>query len=165
MQIKPNCVVSITYDLYVNDTNEEKAFVESATQQTPLVFLYGVGSMIPKFEENLLELSVGDSYSFSIEPEHGYGIYDENAQVGLSIAMFDKNTLPNVGDVLPLKDNQGNEFRGTVVELTEQEVIVDLNHPMAGKTLHFNGEILEIREATPEELAHGHVHGEGGHQH
>jgi len=78
--------------------------------------------------------------------------------------MFKEVELPNVGDVIPLQDNQGNHFRAGVTAIHDDTIAVDLNHPMAGKNLIFAGEILSVREATEEELSHGHAHGADGHE-
>ncbi len=164
MKIDNKHVVSVTYDLYVTE-NTEKKHVESATAETPLVFLYGVGMMLPKFEEHLKDLAVGDTYGFSLTAADGYGEYDEKAVAPLPKDMFGEQPLPEIGAVLPLQDNNGGQFQGRVVSITEDAVLVDLNHPMAGHELHFNGTIQDVRPATEEELEHGHVHGEGGHQH
>ncbi|HEX7365943.1 MAG TPA: peptidylprolyl isomerase [Pelobium sp.] len=164
MKIENNNVVSLTYDLYVTENNEKK-HVESATTENPLVFLYGVGMMLPKFEEHLKGLSIGDNYGFSLSAADGYGEYDEKAVAPLPKDMFGDQPLPEIGAVLPLQDNNGGQFQGRVVSIAEDAVLVDLNHPMAGHELHFNGTIQDVRPATQEELDHGHVHGEGGHQH
>ncbi|HET8829130.1 MAG TPA: FKBP-type peptidyl-prolyl cis-trans isomerase [Pelobium sp.] len=164
MKIDNNHVVSLTYDLYVTENNEKK-HVESATTENPLVFLYGVGMMLPKFEEHLAGLAVGDNYGFSLTAADGYGEYDEKAVAPLPKDMFGEEPLPEIGAVLPLQDNNGGQFQGRVAAITEDSVLVDLNHPMAGHELHFNGTIQDVRPATQEELDHGHVHGEGGHQH
>lgn len=164
MKIDNNHVVSLTYDLHVTE-NEEKKHVESATTENPLVFLYGVGMMLPKFEEHLTGLSTGDNYAFTLSAADGYGEYDEKAVAPLPKDMFGEEALPEVGAILPLQDNNGGQFQGRVVSIAEDAVLVDLNHPMAGHILHFNGTIQDVRPATQEELDHGHVHGEGGHQH
>lgn len=164
MKIAPNHVVSLTYDLYSPQDGTE-ALVESATQEQPLTFLFGVGQMLPKFEENLSALSTGDNYDFTISAADGYGEHDENAVANLPKDMFNGADLPEIGSILPLQDNNGNRFQGQVVSIAEDAVIVDLNHPMAGQSLHFKGEILNVRPATPEELAHGHAHGPDGHHH
>lgn len=164
MKIDNNHVVGLTYDLYVTE-NGDKKYVESATTENPLVFLYGVGMMLPKFEEHLSGLAVGDDYAFTLSAEDGYGEYDEAAVANLPKEMFGDQPLPEIGSILPLQDNNGNQFQGRVVSIVEDAVLVDLNHPMAGHELHFNGTIQEVRPATKEELEHGHVHGAGGHQH
>ena len=102
---------------------------------------------------------------FHIAAADGYGEFDEEAVANLPKDMFNGTEIPEIGEVLPLQDNNGNRFQGQVVSVTEDSVIVDLNHPMAGQDLHFKGEILNVRPATPEELAHGHAHGPDGHHH
>ncbi|WP_295674233.1 peptidylprolyl isomerase [uncultured Mucilaginibacter sp.] len=165
MKIKPQHVVSLTYDLYVDQDGSE-VLEESATQEQPLTFLFGAGQMLPKFEENLSELSTGDNYEFRLSAADAYGEYDEEAVANLPLEMFNGTEVPEIGSILPLQDNNGNRFQGQVVSVSEDSVIVDLNHPMAGQALHFKGNILNVRPATPEELSHGHAHGaDGHHQH
>ncbi|HEY8931090.1 MAG TPA: peptidylprolyl isomerase [Mucilaginibacter sp.] len=163
MKINPQNVVSLTYDLYVEQDGAE-VLQDKATEEQPLTFLYGVGQMIPGFESSLAGLSTGDSFDFRIGPADAYGEYDDESVANLPNEMFTEG-LPEIGDVLDLQNSEGHQFRGQVVSLAEDAVIVDLNHPMAGQELHFKGQILNVREATPEELAHGHVHGPGGHHH
>jgi FKBP-type peptidyl-prolyl cis-trans isomerase SlyD len=165
MKIEPQHVVSLTYDLYSPQQDGTEALVESTTEEQPLTFLFGVGQMLPKFEENLSTLSTGDNYDFRISAADGYGEYDDKAVANLPIEMFNGTDVPEVGSILPLQDNNGNRFQGQVVSVAEDSVIVDLNHPMAGQELHFKGKILNVRPATPEELSHGHAHGPDGHHH
>lgn len=165
MTIKANSVVALTYDLYTKE-NDQEVFVEKADEENPLVFLYGVGMMLPKFEENLVGLNIGDLYDFHLEAEHAYGLKDENAITELPLNMFGEMEMPEIGAILPLQDNEGNQFRARVNEVSENAVVVDLNHPMAGQDLHFIGKIISVREATSDELSHGHPHGidgESGH--
>jgi FKBP-type peptidyl-prolyl cis-trans isomerase SlyD len=163
MSIKPNTVVSLTYELHTTNEEGQQVFVEKTDKENPLVFLYGTGMMLPKFEEHLAGLNVGDSYGFELSAADGYGEIDPGAFADLPIDMFKEAGLPAVGDVIPLQDNQGNHFRAGVTAIHENVVNVDLNHPMAGKDLIFAGEILAVREATQDELAHGHAHGADGH--
>lgn len=155
--------MSLTYDLYVDQEEGPEVLAESATEEQPLTFLFGAGQMLPKFEENLSALSTGDTYDFRLSAEDAYGEYDDEAVANLPIDMFNGTEIPEVGNVLPLQDNNGNQFQGQVVSVAEDSVIVDLNHPMAGQELHFKGSILNVRPATPEELSHGHAHGADGH--
>ena len=157
MAIETNNVVALNYTLHMIEENGEKTFVEN-----PLTFLYGAGMMLPKFEENISSLNQGDKTSFTLTPEHAYGEIDERAVAQLPADMFKETGLPPVGEVLPLQDNQGNQFQAVVVEVTPEAVVADLNHPMAGKTLNFDVEILTVRPATEEELSHGHAHGPDG---
>lgn len=162
MTIAPNNVVALTYKLHTV-TDGDKAFVEEADKANPLVFLYGVGMMLPKFEENINGLKEGDKIDFELEAVDAYGEKDEQAVAQLPSDMFKESGIPPVGEVLPLQDNQGNQFRARVVEVSPEAVVVDLNHPMAGQNLHFDIEVLSVREATEEELSHGHAHGVDGH--
>ncbi len=162
MAIENNNVVALNYKLHTVEANGEKAFVEETNTENPLTFLYGVGMMLPKFEENIAGLNEGDKTSFTLEPNDAYGEKDDRAVAQLPADMFQETGLPPVGEVLPLQDNEGNQFRAVVVEVTPEAVVADLNHPMAGKTLNFDVEILAVRPATEEELAHGHAHGIDG---
>ncbi|NQD72549.1 peptidylprolyl isomerase [Sphingobacterium shayense] len=162
MAIETNNVVALNYTLHMIEENGEKTFVEETTAENPLTFLYGVGMMLPKFEENISSLNQGDKTSFTLTPEDAYGEKDERAVAQLPADMFKETGLPPVGEVLPLQDNQGNQFQAVVVEVTPEAVVADLNHPMAGKTLNFDVEVLNVRPATEEELAHGHAHGVDG---
>jgi FKBP-type peptidyl-prolyl cis-trans isomerase SlyD len=162
MTIKPNTVVALTYDLHTTN-NGEKVFVEKATEENPLVFLFGVGMMLPKFEENLSGLAAGAAYEFGLAAADAYGDRDANAVTDLPLEMFGEMDKPAIDTILPLQDNQGNQFRARVTAISDTAVTVDLNHPMAGQDLHFSGTIITVREATADELAHGHAHGIDGH--
>jgi len=162
MTITKNHVVTLNYKLHTVEENGEKVFVEETTNENPLTFLHGAGMMIPKFEENIDGLAEGEKKSFVLSPENAYGEKDPNALAQLPLDMFQESGIPPVGATLPLSDNNGNQFRATVAEVTDTAVVADLNHPMAGKTLNFDIEILSTRPATEEELAHGHAHGADG---
>jgi len=163
MTIKPNTVVSLTYELHTTNAEGQQVFVEKADEQNALVFMYGTGMMLPKFEEHLAGLNAGDEYSFELTAEDGYGAIDPGAFADLPKEMFKEVDLPAVGDIIPLQDNEGNHFRAGVTGVHEDSISVDLNHPMAGKNLIFSGKILTVREATQDELAHGHAHGADRH--
>ncbi len=163
MTIEANKVVTLTYKLHTVE-NGEKTFVEEAGKDNPLDFLYGVGMMLPKFEENIAGLKAGDTTDFELAAVDAYGEKDDRAIAQLPADMFNESGLPPVGEILPLQDNQGNQFRARVTEVSPEAVVVDLNHPMAGQNLHFAIEILTVREANADELAHGHSHGPDGTQ-
>lgn len=164
MTIDKNHVVALQYTLNQIEENGEKTFVEQTTADQPFTFLYGVGMMLPKFEEQLLGMVAGDKKSFTIVPEDGYGERDDNAKTELPVEMFEESGMPPIGAILPLQDGQGNHVNAMVLEITPESVVVDLNHPMAGKTLHFDLEVQSTRPATEEELDHGHAHGIDGHE-
>jgi FKBP-type peptidyl-prolyl cis-trans isomerase SlyD len=170
MQIKKDAVVTLSYELHTDNIEGKRVHVETAGPDQPLVFLYGTGSMIPKFEEELEDLKKDDTFEFHIVAEEAYGEFDESAIVRLPADVFkvdgkfEKNNF-KVGMVLPMKDNHGNMLQGKILEVTDADIELDFNHPMAGQDLYFKGTILDVRPATAEELDHGHVHGPGGHHH
>lgn len=163
MKIQNNAVVSVSYQLHANYPLQEKKHVETADLNNPLTFLFGSGGLIPGFERNLNGLSVGEKFNFSIEAEEAYGNIDAGAVIDLPIDIFKVDNVIDfdvlkAGNILPMSDNEGNSMNGKVVSYNDKEVKMDFNHPLAGQTLHFSGDVLEVREASPEELSHGHVH-------
>jgi FKBP-type peptidyl-prolyl cis-trans isomerase SlyD len=129
----------------------------------PLTFLVGHGNMVLGFEQGLLGASVGDEREFTLTPEDAYGKRDEEQVVRIDKAQFEGMDI-SVGLTL-VAETEGSHSAFTVMEIGDEDVTVDFNHPLAGETLHFNVEIVEVRDALPEELEHGHVHGPGGHHH
>lgn len=160
-------VIALDYKLF-RDTSEGE-MIETTEGKQPLVFLTGMRQMIPEFEANVAELKTGDSFSFGIKSENAYGTRTEEAIIELPQDMFmkDGKMLDEVvvGNMLPLQDQNGRVIPGKVVSINESTVTVDVNHPLADQDLHFTGNIIEVREATAEEIEHGHVHGPGGHEH
>ena len=164
MAIETNNVVALTYTLYTVEENGEKTLVEETTSENPLTYLHAVGMMLPKFEENVAGLETGDKKSFVLTAEDAYGERNNDAIAQLPVDMFAEAGMPPVGAILPLSDNNGNNFSAVVIEVSPEVVVADLNHPMAGKTLNFEVEILNARPATEEELSHGHAHGIDGNE-
>jgi FKBP-type peptidyl-prolyl cis-trans isomerase SlyD len=168
MKIEKNKVVALTYTLKYDNASGET--IEVADERDPLVFLFGTGGMLPKFEENLDAMSAGDNFEFILEKNDAYGDFTEEAIVELSKDIFriegeiDEEML-KVGSFIPMQDQDGHPLQGKVLSVNDTDVKMDFNHPMAGKNLHFTGVIVEVRDASDEELSHGHVHGHGGHQH
>jgi FKBP-type peptidyl-prolyl cis-trans isomerase SlyD len=145
--------------LYVDgETEGELELMERATAEQPLSFIYGVGMMLPKFEENIFGLATGDKFDFTIENEDAYGPYEDENVLDLDRSIFEidgklDEEVVFEGNVVPLMDNEGHRINAQVVEVTDTHVKVDLNHPLAGENLHFKGSILEVREASEKELA------------
>lgn len=172
MEIGKNKVVSVDYHLTVKmpDTGNEE-LIEKTDKANPFVFLFGSGNLIAGFENNLAGKKVGDSFDFLIASADGYGDHDPEHVVNIPIEAFkgEDGKLNTdeiaVGNTLPMVDNQGNRLQGVVEEVNEMFVRMDFNHPLAGQDLHFVGKVIDIREASEEEIAHGHVHGPGGHHH
>ena len=159
MKITANKSVSAEYELFVDGEKEgELELMERATAQQPLNFVYGVGMMLPKFEENLFGMQVGDKFDFVISAEEAYGLYDDESVLDLDRSVFEidgklDEEMVFEGNVVPLMDSDGNRINAQIVSVSDTHVKVDLNHPLAGENLHFKGSVLEVREATEKELA------------
>lgn len=170
MIITKDKVVSVAYELSL--VSDESELVEKVNGNNPLVYLQGHGNLLPKFESYLDGLKVGDKFDFVLNTEEAYGKSSPEAIVDLPKTVFMvegevEEGLLEVGNNIPMMDNSGNRLNGRVVDVNDSTVKMDFNHPLAGESLHFKGEVVEIREATEEELAHGHIHrasscGEGG---
>lgn len=170
MIIELNKVVSVSYELTVNENGTE-TLVEKTEENRPFVFLFGGGGLLESFENNLQGLKVGDKFDFYIPAEEAYGKSQPEYVVRIPIESFldEEGNLDTemvkVGNMLPMVDQDGNRLQGMVIEVNDNYVGMDFNHPLADKDLRFVGTVLKIREATPDEIAHGHVHGEGGFHH
>ncbi len=157
MKISDSKFVTVTYDLYVGE-GDERELMESATAENPLDFIFGTNSMIKAFEDNLYGLLEGDKFNFIIDQEDAYGEYDDSRVLDLPISIFevdgkiDEDMLFE-GNTLPMMDNEGNRLMGSIVSITDTEVTMDFNHPLAGETLHFEGAVMGVREASAEEIA------------
>jgi FKBP-type peptidyl-prolyl cis-trans isomerase SlyD len=162
MVVSKNTVVTLHYKLQEGDAQGE--LIEETFGGDPLVFLCGVGQMIPEFERQLAGKQIGEGFSFGIKSEDAYGDYDPEAMAPIPLSAFIRDgelmeELLEEGNTIPLRDQDGNQLLGTVVSVNEQEVLLDFNHPMAGVDLYFTGIIRDVRMATPSEIAHGHAHG------
>lgn len=164
MNIDKNKVVSLSYELRTEGFEAE--LVEKTQEDQPLEFIFGIGMMIPKFEENLAGKEKGFKFKFKIESAEAYGHSNPENIVELPKSTFEvegklQEELLVVGSFIPMQDQNGNQLRGKVEEVKEETIMINFNPPMADKDLYFIGEILSVREATTEELEHGHVHGPG----
>lgn len=159
MTINDNKVVSLIYKLEVDGQIADQTTVEN-----PLEFIFGLGYLLPKFEENIKDKKVGDKFDFELAAKDGYGEIDPQAVIDLPKNIFEidgkiQDGLLVVGNVINMMNQAGGIIPGKVVEVAEESVKMDFNHQMAGKDLHFTGEIINVREATDEELTNG-LHGE-----
>ena len=161
MIIDTKKVVSLKYELRVNAENGE--LVEKVDNDKPLQFIYGIGSMLEKFESNISGLKEGDTFNFKLSSGDAYGNVNDEMIVDVSKEIFkidgkiDESILV-VDKVIPMRDQQGNQLNGKVVEIKDEQVKLDFNHPLAGDDLYFTGEVLDIRDASEKELSHGHIH-------
>ena len=157
-------VISLDYKLY-RDTAEGE-MIETTEGKEPLTFMSGVSQMIPEFEAQVINLNVGDTFSFGIKSENAYGTRTEDAIIELSQDMFkqDGKLIDEIAvdNIVPLQDQQGQVVLAKDVSINEESVTMDVNHPLADQDLHFIGSVVEVREATTEEVeqSQGHVHTE-----
>lgn len=157
MEMKPNMYVTVAYELYVNNAKRIHELVEKAPEEHPFQFITGMGMTLDAFEEQVINLNQGDAFDFEIKQDEAYGAYEQERVLNLSkdvLAVngrFDKDGV-YPGAVIPLVNSDGNRFHGLVLEVGDDTVKVDLNHPFAGKDLHFKGHIVTKREATAEEI-------------
>jgi FKBP-type peptidyl-prolyl cis-trans isomerase SlyD len=160
MQIADRKVAYLHYTL----TNDAGEVLDSSQQGEPLAYLHGTGNIIPGLEKALSGKQAGDKLKVTVSPEEGYGV----SQPGL-IQKVPRDAFPPDADLQPGTRFIAESDRGTipvvVTEVSAMEVTVDGNHPLAGVTLHFDVEVADVRDATVEEVLHGHVHGAGGHHH
>jgi FKBP-type peptidyl-prolyl cis-trans isomerase SlyD len=151
MKIEQNKVVSLSYNLEANGT-----VIEEVTKEKPVQFMYGAGYLLPKFEEQIENMSQGDKFDFILQAADAYGEIDEHAIVSLPKNVFEidgkfDGQYVKIGENIPMQDQEGNRLYGTVEEINDSTVTMNFNHPLAGKVLHFAGEIVNVRETTPED--------------
>ena len=160
MQIENNKVVTLNYTLKDNDGN-----ILDQSDDGSFVYLHGAMNIIPGLENALTGKSAGDDLSVSVSPEEGYGVRDDSRVQNVPKNMFESGSDIQVGMQFHAQGQNGEVLVVTVSDVLDDEVVVDANHPLAGKELNFDVTVVEIREASAEELEHGHVHGPGGHHH
>jgi len=160
MIIADNTVALLAYTL----TNPDGEVLDKSTQDEPFAYLHGTGGIIPGLERELDGKTGGDSFTVTIEPADAYGDRDESLVSTVSKDLFDDSVELEPGMTFIGESDQGSHSV-VVTEVADDTVTIDANPPLAGIQLSFEVEVLEVREASAEELEHGHVHGAGGHQH
>ena len=160
MQISANMVVSIDYTL----TDDQGTVIDSSEGRGPLAYIQGIGNIIPGLERALEGKAKGDSLKVSVAPEDGYGERSDDLTQAVPKQMFEGAEEIQVGMQFQTMSEHGPQVV-TVVAIDDEHVTVDANHPLAGENLNFDVTVVDIREASAEELEHGHVHGPGGHDH
>lgn len=159
MQIEKNKVVSFHYKL-----SEEDSELEQSHDGDPMSFLFGHGGLIPGLEEAMSGRENGDSFSVTVPPEKAYGHHSPDAVQRIPVKHFGTKKKLRQGDVVALQTSQG-PLDVTILKIGKFMADVDANHPLAGRTLTFEVDIVDVRDATGEEVEHGHAHGPGGHNH
>lgn len=160
MKIEKNTVVALTYELEVDGQ-----IVDKCTVERPLDFIHGMGYLLPKFEEEVAGLEAGDKFEFTLTPEEGYGVVYRQRIIDLPVEAFSdqegnvRHDLLVEGSNITLVNQFGQPVPAKILKVEAKTVKVDVNHPMAGKTLNFKGEIVNVRPATEKEIKEG-LHGE-----
>lgn len=156
-QQTPNKYVTVAYELYTDNDKGIHELVEKAPIEHPFQFISGLGIALDSFENKILALAEGEAFDFVLKVDEAYGPYEQDHVIELpkeTFAIngrFDKDMV-YPGAVLPLVNADGMRFQGLVLELKDNTVIIDLNHPLAGKDLHFKGQVVTMRDATNEEI-------------
>ena len=155
MKIENNKFASLVYTLH--EGSSDGRVIETVEESAPLSFVFGAGRLLPAFEENLEGLEEGAVFDFSLAAADAYGEAREEMIISLPRNIFEdegvlRSEICYVGNSVPMMDSQGNRMNGVVVEIGDAFVKMDFNHPLAGTDLHFTGKVVDVREATPEEL-------------
>ncbi len=160
MQIEENRVATLNYIL-----KDDQGKVIDSAEDGNFAYLHGAANIIPGLEQALLGKSAGDAFSIRIEPAQGYGERNDSMTQVVPRDMFESDEKIEIGMQFHAESPDGQPLAVTIIKLTDDKITVDGNHPLAGTNLNFEVQVLEIREATEEELEHGHVHAAGGHAH
>jgi len=161
MHISKNSVVAIDYKL----TIEGGIIVDASEKGAPLVYLHGIGNLIPGLEKALEGLEAGAEKKVVVEAKDGYGEYEDEKVREVPKTQFPDDATFQVGDRVTAHSPDGQAIEARIKLISPENVTLDFNPELAGKTLNFDVKVVEVRAASKEELAHGHVHGPGGHQH
>ena len=157
MDNKQSKYISVSYTLYSIEDNGEKQLVEQTEQGQPFNFITGFGFSLDTFEQRMIELQQGEKFDFTLTPAEAFGDYDEEGVHKMERekfyvdGRFDSEHI-YVDSVIMLNDNEGKRFLARVIAMDNETVTLDTNHPLAGKTLQFTGEMLTNRDATKEEI-------------
>jgi FKBP-type peptidyl-prolyl cis-trans isomerase SlyD len=156
--VQDGVVVSMEYSLHVDGE-----LLDTSDGQGPLQFLVGYGNVISGLESEMMGMKIGDSKNVIIQPEDGYGEFDDEAFINVARDQFPKDMPVEVDTELTVRDDEGHARYARVDSIEGDTVRLDFNHPLAGAKLHFNVKVVALREPSDEELEHGHVHEEGHH--
>ena len=152
-QVADDLVVTLDYALTVGNQ-----IIDSSKEHGPIHFVQGSGEIIPGLERQINGLTLGEPQTILVSAEEGYGEFDEEALIDVPRGEFPESIPLELGVQLKMKDQDGNPLHARIHEFSEDFVKLNFNHPLAGKELQFDVTVIELRAATPEELAHGHAH-------
>ena len=161
MQVSEQKVVTMNYEV----ADDQGQLIDRSEEGGPLAYIHGNGQLIPGLESALEGRGKGDKVAVDVPPEQGYGERDEEGVQTVARTQFDDSVEIEVGMQFEAQDDDEGHQIVTVAAVDGENITLDTNHPLAGKNLRFDVEILDVRDASAEELSHGHVHGPGGHDH
>jgi len=159
--IADNRVVAMNYTL----SDSEGTVIDQSDQGSPLLYLHGHQNIVPGLERELTGMKAGESKLVVVSPEEGYGTREEEMVLKVPLSELPSDLKPEVGMTIGMETEQGHTVPVRIAQVAADHVQLDANHELAGITLHFDISIEEVRDASEEELTHGHVHGPGGHHH
>jgi FKBP-type peptidyl-prolyl cis-trans isomerase SlyD len=139
--------------------------IQSTKEQAPFVYLSGNNQILPKLEQAVDTMIIGSKKNISLNSSDAYGDYDEKAVQQVKKEEFPADADLKAGMEFMAQSPDGNPIPFVIKEVLDEEITIDFNHPLAGKNLNFDVQLVDVRDATAEELQHGHVHGAGGHHH
>ncbi|MFA7554351.1 MAG: peptidylprolyl isomerase [Spongiibacteraceae bacterium] len=160
MEISKNTAVTFHYNLFDQAGNQ----VESSHTGNPSLCLIGANNILPGLEQAMIGKQAGDSFEITLEPHLAYGLRQDNKTDRISIKYLKHEGKLSAGKVVRINTDKGVQT-ATIIKVGKFNVDVDLNHPLAGQSIRFDIEITDVRAASADEVAHGHAHGVGGHQH
>jgi FKBP-type peptidyl-prolyl cis-trans isomerase SlyD len=148
MEIKKGLLVTLQYRLYIDSPGGE--LIEETEQEDPYTLIVGVGEQLEAFEKNIIGLNVGDGFSFGISENEAFGPVDEKAVAEVPKTAFEHEgkideSLFKMHKLMPMKDEEGNEFQGIIIAIGEEDITMDFNHPLAGEDIWFEGKILDVK--------------------
>jgi len=159
--IAKDMVVSFHYTL----KDSEGDILDSSSGGEPLLYLHGYSQIVPGLEAAMVGKTLGAKFQVVVQPAEGYGERTEDMVLSVPKSQWDLPAEVGAGEIVELSSPEGDVIPAIILEIKDDVVVLDANHPLAGKALHFDIEVTSVRVATKEELAHGHAHGEGGHEH
>lgn len=163
--MKPAIAIGHVVTIHYRLTLDDGSIADDSFGGEPLTYLHGAHNIVPGLERQLVGKKIGDTCECTVPPHEGYGEYDPAAEQTVKRTAFPPNVEVKPGMAFQTRSKNGQPMSVWIRSVKDDDVIVTANHPMAGQSLNFKVEVIDVRRATNEEKKHGHVHGPGGHHH